>query len=281
MNRVSRPAIPVTSKDFFQDCASRVKYVAKRIRLQGVVNDVGLAIDDYCDRAVSGQLFQISSVVTKCCGIDKKDFQTLYSSFLVANGSIGRDYYDIIRNSARLSICPFCSTRQTAAVDHFLPKNHFPQFSVAFENLVPICTDCNSEKLDTFPRGAEEVLFHPYFESALGHDWLGASVMWEPGVRLEFSVSSKCSIDASTRRRIQNQFNLLKLDRLFAFRAAVELESQREHFDAVRDHGGATALQSHLNDLADSASSREHSPWKTAMYRALADDTDFIDHGEP
>lgn len=276
MNSVHPPTLSVSSKDFFHNCASRVIPLDKRKRLKSVVGSFSLAIDEYYKRATSGQLHAFEPIVEKCCGIDKKDFKTLYDSFMVSTKGIGREHYDRIRNSARLDICPYCSTRQTASVDHFLPESFFPQFSVTFENLVPSCTECNKVKLNTVARVAEEMLFHPYFDAVPKHDWLDAIVMWEPEIRFEFFVSNSQLSDSVVRRRIENQFSSLNLDRLFAFHAAVELDSQAKNFDMVRDSGGAKALESLMRDLAANFSTVEHNPWKSAMYRALADDHRFL-----
>ncbi|VVS97856.1 conserved hypothetical protein [Sphingomonas aurantiaca] len=69
---------------------------------------------------------------------------------------------------AKLSCCPLCGSQTTGSVDHYLPRQHFPEFSILFENLVPACVHCNSSsKGDTF-RGAESPsrFIHPYYD-----DW--------------------------------------------------------------------------------------------------------------
>jgi len=85
-------------------------------------------------------------------------------------------------------ICPFCGlngfkpsfspTRN--AYDHYLPKAQYPFISVNFENLVPMCHDCNSDEKgadDTPFEGANRrVVYYPY-DDTLACDHLEAVVI--------------------------------------------------------------------------------------------------------
>ncbi|NPD86400.1 hypothetical protein HNS38_16630 [Lentimicrobium sp. L6] len=74
-------------------------------------------------------------------------------------------------------ICPFCGlnglkpsfspTRNS--YDHYLPKAQYPFVSVNFENLVPMCHDCNSDEKGTddtpFNGNVRRIVYYPYCDS--------------------------------------------------------------------------------------------------------------------
>lgn len=44
------------------------------------------------------------------------------------------------------NICPYCNINSIATIDHYMPKDCFPEYSVLPINLVPCCRDCNHLK---------------------------------------------------------------------------------------------------------------------------------------
>ncbi|GGE83717.1 hypothetical protein [Massilia psychrophila] len=82
-----------------------------------------------------------------------------------------------------LNACPYCGLQKNVTTDHYLPKEHFPQFASLSRNLVPSCTDCQGSgaKGQWFPgyrykqkplreprgRGPLNRLLHPYFDTFL------------------------------------------------------------------------------------------------------------------
>ena len=79
-----------------------------------------------------------------------------------------------MRESTEHLICPMCGSMHSGTLDHYLPKNGFPIFSVFSKNLVPACK-CNSKRNETLvgDNPGERVL-HPYFDDCLGERLLSA-----------------------------------------------------------------------------------------------------------
>lgn len=42
--------------------------------------------------------------------------------------------------------CPYCMINRPNTLDHYFDKNEYPEFSVYVPNLVPCCSECNSQK---------------------------------------------------------------------------------------------------------------------------------------
>ncbi|WP_444943526.1 hypothetical protein ACJJIK_18505 [Microbulbifer sp. ZKSA006] len=66
--------------------------------------------------------------------------------------------------------CPMCGSFKTTDVDHFLPKKHYPEFSVFSKNLIPAC-NCNRNKATKIVGEASTKarFLHPYYDSCLNH----------------------------------------------------------------------------------------------------------------
>lgn len=47
-------------------------------------------------------------------------------------------------------ICPFCSIAKAEEIDHYIPKEPYPEFTIYPLNLIPICNKCNKKKGEKF-----------------------------------------------------------------------------------------------------------------------------------
>lgn len=63
------------------------------------------------------------------------------------------------------SKCAYCGLGDTNYLDHYLPKDDFPEYAVHSHNLVPSCSYCNEKKSKLFlDRDGVRKVFNPYFE---------------------------------------------------------------------------------------------------------------------
>lgn len=71
-----------------------------------------------------------------------------------------------IRNTKGLLSCPMCGSPATGSLDHYLPRDHYPEFSIMRANLVPACMHCNSSGKGTTYKGSHpERFIHPYYDN--------------------------------------------------------------------------------------------------------------------
>ena len=72
-----------------------------------------------------------------------------------------------LRNSLEHRICPMCGSMHRGTLDHYLPKNKYPVFSIFSLNLIPACK-CNIKRKEILigPNMGERIL-HPYFDACL------------------------------------------------------------------------------------------------------------------
>ncbi|WP_447772224.1 hypothetical protein [Aeromonas veronii] len=77
------------------------------------------------------------------------------------------NYLEGLRKSSPES-CPMCGGFKPSTLDHLLPKEDFPAWSIFSKNLVPACS-CNSVRGRALkgPDGSNARVLHPYFDDCL------------------------------------------------------------------------------------------------------------------
>lgn len=82
---------------------------------------------------------------------------------------LGRlEFIDKYRRNLSPTVCPMCGGFGNGTLDHYLPKDDFPEFSFFSMNLVPAC-NCNSLRGTTVKGDVSpERAIHPYFDDFLG-----------------------------------------------------------------------------------------------------------------
>lgn len=85
--------------------------------------------------------------------------------------------------------CPFCGSLGIGSVDHFLPKDVFPEFSIYSLNLIPACSFCNSDEKGTIYMGDNPPtrFIHPYFDK-IGDKAILSVAFASPYDAVEFSA---------------------------------------------------------------------------------------------
>jgi hypothetical protein len=159
----------------------------------------------------------------------KSDFIKLYENYFVKKGKPGRIFYDALMAAANEK-CPFCGgIGRPRNLDHFLPKAHFPQFTVLLANLVPSCRDCNMDgKGEGYADNEEEQLLQPYLDHDryFNEQWVFAryttGVANEPGV-IEYFVRPPEHWEEAQKRRVKKHFNDFSLDLRFSKEAGPRL----------------------------------------------------------
>lgn len=73
---------------------------------------------------------------------------------------------NVMRHKHKLRTCPCCGEEGVpATLDHYLPKEYFPELSVVLENLTPMCSKCQTLKSsDYVPVNGEKRFLHPYYD---------------------------------------------------------------------------------------------------------------------
>lgn len=194
------------------------KPLARRARLQALRSHVEGAYAEY-DR-LKPALEQLQPLVLHT--EQAKDLRHCYGGSTLKDKPSGpRDrLYARIRALAH-GKCPYCTVNSVETLDHYLPKEHYPEFSILTLNLVPSCTRCNRPRPFKTQRG-ERSLVHPYFDAIPDERILVAKVTVALGVpHVMFEVDlSQCS-DHAFAALYRRHVDLLDLCRRYQEEASL------------------------------------------------------------
>lgn len=216
--------------------------------------------------------------------INATEMEKVYTNFLVDKPDsvkIGRKVYDSILLNAHYNLCPYCSHREVKTIDHYLPKSKFICFAITPINLVPCCSDCNKDKLDNYNLIEEKMLIHPYFDDISLIDWLKCEVnenIWP--ITFYYKVSNNIT-DTVLKSRINYQFDLLNLGKLYADNATREFYKRVKLIVKEYNSNPSNMAYDFLNDNYESYYSENPNSWQTTMFEALKNSKWFIEDALP
>lgn len=212
----------------------------------------------------------------------KAEVDWAYANRLLSKRSAARDYYNDLRLRAPDGACPSCAVRDSAALDHYLPRESFPELAIQPTNLVPICTACNTIKKAHVATAPEDQFLHPYFDDLGSSRWLVADVVQCLPSTLIFRIERPAEWDDVLAARVAKHFERYELVELYAKKSGGFLANHRLAFETLFSSdpsSGADLVQSEALRLADSHEAAGLSPWKATALRAWSDSTWFCNGG--
>jgi 5-methylcytosine-specific restriction endonuclease McrA len=177
--------------------------------------------------------------------------------------------------------CLLCSVNEASTLDHYFPKELYPEFSVLSKNLVPSCALCNNIKGTKLSTGANARLFvHPYYDILPNTSWLRAGVT---------IVSNKLNVlftihhpgNSPIHDRLARHFSELRLDARYARMARDRLRGRLHAFRILygpkRD---AALVAKRLREDSESFAAADGiNDWEAVLYSALSKCDPFCDGG--
>lgn len=203
-------------------------------------------------------------------------FQNLYLH--PADNSVQEPVLATLRER-KMQFCPACGEDGTPnTLDHYLPKQTYPEYSITSCNLFPMCDTCQGEKLTATVNAANERLFlHPYFDQfleiqvvqlAIGHPYEAPATMTlKPHQGLGLVQSALVArhlehLAISTRR----YYHFFKAEYVRLLRLA-----QR-----IREKG--LDLTTQLELFCDNAKDKSVNSWGHVFYAGVLADPDLMDY---
>lgn len=281
MMRLSEPQY--SSEQTLDECVVGITgNVALREKLTSSKSTLTAAGDEYLKAAGTGDLHNIPPINTDVDDdpvvintLKKSELVKIYDQYFVPDDKPARKIYDSLLNAAKEK-CPFCGGIGTPRnLDHFLPKAHFPQFSVLPYNLVPACRDCNMDgKGQGFAKNAEDQIIQPYADKNrfFMDQWIFATYHTgaheQPGAFMYFTAPPEDwpEVDKLRARKHFEDFNLA---RRYATKAAELLGTTLRQVTSMEREGldKAVIRSILLQPAADAAPFANH--WQKGMYQAL------------
>ena len=174
----------------------------------------------------------------------------------------------ILPVNERARLCPYCDLTEARQIDHYLPKDKYPEFSVALRNLIPCCADCNNLKRTSGLDAKGARIFHAYVDGP--HPcFLECDVQWPHGVPVvSYQVSRPPQISPSIFAGSRDHFDGLQLASRFANRARNEL-AENAIFHKMTTAQRTVAHQVAIIQGRSLTKLVGPNHWKSALYVAL------------
>jgi len=236
----------------------------------------------YIEAGKAGELYSIQPINTALIAdpkvvqdLTKSDLVKVYDQYFAAQDKPARNIYESLLNSAKEK-CPFCGGIGTPRnLDHFLPKSHFPQYSILPRNLIPSCRDCNMDgKGQAFAKSSEEQIIHPYVDNDrfFQEQWIFARYNKlsrdDPG-EFEYFVQAPNGWSEPDQQKIKRHFNDFSIARRYATKAAEAIGTVIEQIGAMEKKGIDAELIKSVLLIPGITSAPFANHWQTGLYQAL------------
>lgn len=186
----------------------------------------------------------------------------------------------------RISVarCPFCGIGESSTLDHYLPKEQYPEYSIFPSNLVPSCATCNTRKRDRILDEETRVrmFLHPGYDLIPSLEFLAVQTRMEAdALILSYRLIRPVGMALRTFRHLQSHFRELNLADRYRRMGLEHLGGQYPAFRRAYGLGeDAERVSEKLNQEAqDYEEASGPNYWLAKLYRALASDIDFCDGG--
>lgn len=181
------------------------------------------------------------------------------------------------RNEHDLEECPYCGNPFSPdTLDHFLPKDEWPEFSIFPNNLVPQCRGCAPIKGSRFicPVAGTHLFLHPIYSSLISKTKFNITVTHTPATTkfaVSFHVPTSTSPDEL--KAITSHIKALKI----TDRAPTYCKSYLRHWQrlaALNYFDVRSAFNARLNEHP---SENRHLNWKMAFFVGMLACDDAMD----
>jgi hypothetical protein len=180
--------------------------------------------------------------------------------------------------------CPFCGISESSTLDHYLPKEQYPEFSVFPKNLVPSCAVCNTRKRDgILDEGTNVRMFlHPCYDEIPDVAFLAVRARMEAdALILSYRLTRPVGMSLQAFQHLRSHFNELNLADRYRRMGLEHLGGQypalRRAFGSGQD--AERVAQKLIEGAEDFEEVSGPNYWLAKLYRALAGNEDFCDGG--
>lgn len=175
---------------------------SNKTRMEAMRNDLEERYDEYCDKVDNNTLHLLSEKWHYDKDAIASDGYFLYHQYDNSKASMSDLRAKIIEanNGESVLKCPICELRDATELDHYVPRQLFPEFSVHSYNLIPTCHECNNNKSTAWCDSGKRVFFNAYYDMPTDELLFDISVLKENGIlRLVIALKNLTTPKESTR----------------------------------------------------------------------------------
>lgn len=146
---------------------------------------------------------------------DKNDLLKLYTSSNPRLAKLKNSLTTILDNRA-MNTCQYCTIAPVGSLDHIVPKDEFPEFSVNPKNLLPACTTCNSHKHENWKVNNKTIFLNLYTDILPIEQYLFVDLIITPNnMQPIFELRNTNNINVDFFELLENHYSRLHLPQRF------------------------------------------------------------------
>ncbi|MDO3424038.1 HNH endonuclease [Chryseobacterium sp. APV1] len=113
-----------------------------------------------------------------------------------------------------INTCQNCTINEAKTLDHILPKDDFPEFSVHPQNLFPSCSVCNGHKSTNWVKSGKPLFLNLYLDPLPADQYLFVKInidLRKKKIITKFNLENKSKIDVDLFNVIKSHYSKLHL----------------------------------------------------------------------
>ncbi|HIF9223000.1 TPA: hypothetical protein ACX6QE_000729 [Photobacterium damselae] len=184
------------------------------------------------------------------------------------------------RHNHGLNECPFCGNPFSPnTLDHFVPKEEWPEYSIFPNNLVPQCKDCAPTKGKKYfcDSSHKSMFIHPIYNDLLSKVKFKIHIEFDDENKIpnfSLSITIPEGLPQEDKSKLSSHFKELNIKQrvsTFCFREYISWKTKLEqHRFDIR-----IALQQRINEMQ---ASERYKDWKTSLYQAILDSDHLMNY---
>ncbi len=182
--------------------------------------------------------------------------------------------------SRELQLCPACGEDGTPnTLDHYLPKQSYPEFSITACNLFPMCDICQGEKGTTTVNAANERLFlHPYFDQFVNVQVLHLQIGRPFDAPETISIAPHPGLNAAQAALVARHLNELNISKRYHHFFKSEYIRLLRLVKTMRQKG--QNVNEHLQLFCEHALHKSVNSWGHVFYAGVLADAELMTYLE-
>lgn len=184
------------------------------------------------------------------------------------------------RNNHGLNECPFCGNPTSPdTLDHFLPKNFWPEYSIFQNNLVPQCRGCAPTKGDKYfcSTNNSAMFIHPMYDDLISKVGFNFYIKYDDSnnriaIDVKFSLPRDLDSLNESKNRIETHLTQLKIKQ----RAIIFAHRTIRHWKNLLKKNDFDILVVLNSRLSERATEQRYRNWESALYQSIIDNDELI-----
>lgn len=177
-----------------------------------------------------------------------------------------------------INTCQNCTINEINSLDHIVPKNEFPEFSINPRNLFPSCSKCNGHKSYVWRVNNKSVFLNLYLDNLPEEQYLFCNPTFdEDKITLKFTVENRFNIEQNLFELINNHYTRLHLPKRFRKNSHDTIYELNKEIKKYKDKMSKEELIKTIKeDILEEKKYYGFNYWKAIIKETLINDANYL-----